>query len=144
MNRPRRTPPDANQNAENDKLRAAGCTCVVTSDLPGRRHRGPAHENPLDTFVMDPDGQAWLQIEWKTGPKELFTPNEQEYFEYQGIWDYVSSGVLEPLAQWRQTGRPIVVAWKAEQVLKVFAAMKRDANLSKMRANSGADRMPRR
>lgn len=138
--RPRHTPPDENQNRENDKLRAAGCICIVTSDLPGRRHKGKCHENPLDTFVLGPDRQCWLQVEWKAGPKALFTPNEQQYFEHLGIWDAIGARVLEPLAQWRQHGRAIVVAWEAEQVLEVFAEMKRNANRSRMLANSYAER----
>lgn len=117
--RPKHTPPDENQNVENDKLREAGCLCIVVSNLPGRRHRGPAHENPLDTFVLSPDRSCWLQVEWKIEPGSPFTDNEKEYFKYLGIRDYVELG-LEPLAQWRQTGIPVIVAWRAEQVLDVF------------------------
>ena len=138
MTRPRHTPPDENQNAENAKLREAGCVCVVTSDLPGRRHKGPASENPLDTFVLSPDRSAWLQVEWKAGPCETFTDNEQEFFMALGMWDYVEMGLF-PLAQWQQTGIPVVVAWRAEQVLEVFREMGQRANRDRQRLNSAAD-----
>ena len=139
MTRPRHTSPDDNQNAENAKLRESGCVCIVVSDLPGRRHNGPASENPLDTFVLGPDHLAWLQVEWKAGPGESFTPNEREYFQRLWIWDYIESGLLKPLAQWQQTGVPVVVAWRAEQVLEVFREMGQIANLNRQRLNSAAD-----
>ena len=126
MNRPRHTKPDENQPAERAKLIADGYTCNDVHDLPGKTF-SPG-ENPLDEFVKHPTLQVWVQVEWKTpDARKLFTHNETVYFKAEGVWDAVESGMLEPAAQWRQHGIPVVVAWTAEQIVELFAAMGRSA-----------------
>jgi len=137
MTRPRRTKPDENQAPEKAKLVALGYTCIDTYNLPGNSLT--PGENPLDQFVMD-DSRPWLgwvQVEWKTlTGRKLFTPNEQWYFEAKGIWDFVVGGLPEPLAQWRQHGQPVVVAWEARQIVELFDAMEARVN---RRASAAAD-----
>jgi len=118
--RPKRTKPDANQPAEHAKLTDCGCVCINVHDLPGNET-----SNPLDAFVMSPGGM-WVQVEWKTRAGAKFTPNEKEYFKSLGIWDHVQLW-LDPVALWRQTGLPVVVAWKAEQVVELLEAMEANA-----------------
>ena len=117
MTRPKHTRPDANQPAERAKLREWGYVCVDVHNLAGNET-----DNPLDEFVMSPAG-TWVQVEWKTGPSAPFTDNEVAYFKHVGVWDAAEARILEPLAQWRQHGQAVVVAWEAEQVRDVLAAM---------------------
>lgn len=136
MNRPRHTKSDDSQPGARADLIDLSYTCIDVHDLPGKS--AVPGENPLDEFVKHPTLQVWVQVEWKTfDGRKLFTPNEQRYFESQGIWEFVCSGMLEPLAQWRQHGVPIVVAWEARQIVELFDGMARHANLARQRANAG-------
>ncbi len=132
--RPRRTVPDRNQAAEHAKLRGWGCLCIDVHDLPGNETA-----NSLDAFVLSPCGRYWLQVEWKVGPSASFTDNEVAYFKHLGIWDSVETRILEPLAQIRQHGKPIIVAWEAMQIMDVFGSMRVNANRAKQRANAAVD-----
>jgi hypothetical protein len=135
MTRPTRTKPDANQLAERARLVKLGYTCIDVHDLPGKTF--VAGENALDEFVKHPGLQVWVQVEWKTPEgRKLFTHNETVYFKSQGVWDAVESGLLEPAAQWRQHGVPVVVAWEARQIVELFAEMGRCANRSMQLGNS--------
>lgn len=134
MTRPRRTLPDRNQAAEHAKLRRWGCAVIEVHNLPG-----DPKSNPLDAFVLSPCKRYWLQVEWKVGPSAPFRPSQIEYFKSQGIWDSVETRVLEPLAQIRQHGVMIVVAWEAMQIMDVFGSMRVGANRAQQRANAYAD-----
>jgi hypothetical protein len=119
MKRPRRTKPDQVQNQENNKLREYGCRCIILSDLPGKRHKGPALENPLDTLVLSPCHRFFLLVEYKNGPLDDFTENEVEFFDSLGLWPVV----YPPVIMWCKYGVPVIAAWMAEQIMEVFEAM---------------------
>ena len=115
--RPKRTRPDANQKAEHAKLTGWGCVCYDMHNLPG-----DPKANPLDAFIFSPDKLRWLQVEWKVAPGSKFRPSQEAYFKSLGIWDLVQLW-LEPVVLYEKTGIPVVVAWKAEQVMDVFSVM---------------------
>jgi len=115
--RPKRTLPDANQKAEHAKLTGWGCVCYDVHNLPGNEA-----SNPLDAFIFSPDKLRWLQVEWKVAPGAPFRPSQEAYFKSLGIWDLVLLW-LDPVVLYEKTGIPVVVAWKAEQVMDVFSAM---------------------
>lgn len=115
--RPRRTLPDANQKAEHAKLTGWGCVCYDVHNLPGNEV-----SNPLDAFILSPCKRFLLQVEWKVAPGAPFTDNEEAYFKSLGIWDLVQLW-LDPVVLYEKTGIPVVVAWKAKQVMDVFSAM---------------------
>jgi hypothetical protein len=105
MARPKRTPKDGNQGQIVKELRAAGCVVIDVADLPG-----DSKENPLDLFVLSPDRRTWVQVEIKVGLMADFKDHQIEYMRRLDVWP----------PEWRVNDVPVIVAYKAGDVLGFF------------------------